>query len=180
LANHAHAVRERFQYAISPAGRDDGRRLLVHGLIRFGEETHVLARGRSCEFLHGDSELDVAVRLLFLHREKTQLRQFLRAIFLRVMPFAHRVPPAKNRKWRASSSNTWIVTKSCADLQRHLRPRAAASQRAAVNRIGNFVWRRTAEILSLFYGVIAENATFQCPLTLLEKWCEAHAGPKSR
>ena len=31
-------------------------------------------------------------------------------------------------------------------------------------------------LLSLFYGVIAENATFQCPLTLLEKWCQAHAG----
>ena len=31
-------------------------------------------------------------------------------------------------------------------------------------------------ILSLFYGVIAEIATFQCPLTLLEKWCQAHAG----
>lgn len=34
----------------------------------------------------------------------------------------------------------------------------------------------TLHILSLFYGVIAENATFQCPLTLLEKWCQAHAG----
>ena len=31
-------------------------------------------------------------------------------------------------------------------------------------------------IASLFYGVIAENATFQCPLTLLEKWCQSHAG----
>ena len=31
-------------------------------------------------------------------------------------------------------------------------------------------------MVSLFYGVIAENATFQCPLTLLEKWCQAHAG----
>lgn len=31
-------------------------------------------------------------------------------------------------------------------------------------------------ILSLFYGVIAENASFTCPLTLLEKWCQTHAG----
>ncbi|HEV2615485.1 MAG TPA: DUF2784 family protein [Candidatus Acidoferrales bacterium] len=31
-------------------------------------------------------------------------------------------------------------------------------------------------ILSLFYGVIAENASFQCPLTVLEKWCQSHAG----
>lgn len=31
-------------------------------------------------------------------------------------------------------------------------------------------------ILTLFYGVIAENASFTCPLTLLEKFCQAHAG----
>lgn len=31
-------------------------------------------------------------------------------------------------------------------------------------------------ILSLFYGVIAENASFTCPLTLLEKFCQARAG----
>ncbi|MFZ0465966.1 MAG: DUF2784 domain-containing protein [Candidatus Acidiferrales bacterium] len=31
-------------------------------------------------------------------------------------------------------------------------------------------------IVSLFYGVIAENASFPCPLTLLEKWCQARAG----
>ncbi|HLW82836.1 MAG TPA: DUF2784 domain-containing protein [Candidatus Acidoferrales bacterium] len=31
-------------------------------------------------------------------------------------------------------------------------------------------------ILSLLYGVIAENATFTCPLTALEKWCQARAG----
>ena len=32
-------------------------------------------------------------------------------------------------------------------------------------------------ILTLFYGVIAENATsFTCPLTLLEKFCQARAG----
>jgi hypothetical protein len=31
-------------------------------------------------------------------------------------------------------------------------------------------------ILSLFYGVIAENASFPCPLTILEKWCQARAG----
>jgi hypothetical protein len=31
-------------------------------------------------------------------------------------------------------------------------------------------------ILSLFYGVIAENASFTCPLTLVEKVCQAHAG----
>lgn len=31
-------------------------------------------------------------------------------------------------------------------------------------------------ILTLFYGVIAENASFQCPLTLLEKFCQSHAG----
>ena len=31
-------------------------------------------------------------------------------------------------------------------------------------------------IVSLVYGVIAENASFQCPLTLLEKWCQGHAG----
>lgn len=31
-------------------------------------------------------------------------------------------------------------------------------------------------LLSLVYGVIAENATFQCPLTLLEKFCQARAG----
>jgi hypothetical protein len=31
-------------------------------------------------------------------------------------------------------------------------------------------------ILSLFYGVIAENASFACPLTLLEKFCQARAG----
>lgn len=31
-------------------------------------------------------------------------------------------------------------------------------------------------ILTLVYGVIAENATFTCPLTLLEKFCQAHAG----
>lgn len=33
-------------------------------------------------------------------------------------------------------------------------------------------------LLSLVYGVIAENAAFACPLTLLEKWCQAHAGIK--
>lgn len=31
-------------------------------------------------------------------------------------------------------------------------------------------------ILTLFYGVIAENASFTCPLTLLEKLCQARAG----
>jgi len=31
-------------------------------------------------------------------------------------------------------------------------------------------------ILTLIYGVIAENAAFSCPLTLLEKFCQAHAG----
>lgn len=31
-------------------------------------------------------------------------------------------------------------------------------------------------IFTLVYGVIAENATFTCPLTLLEKFCQAHAG----
>ncbi len=31
-------------------------------------------------------------------------------------------------------------------------------------------------IVSLFYGVIAENASFPCPLTILEKWCQARAG----
>lgn len=31
-------------------------------------------------------------------------------------------------------------------------------------------------LLSLVYGVIAENASFPCPLTLLEKFCQAHAG----
>lgn len=31
-------------------------------------------------------------------------------------------------------------------------------------------------IFSLFYGVIAENASFACPLTLLEQWCQARAG----
>lgn len=31
-------------------------------------------------------------------------------------------------------------------------------------------------IFSLIYGVIAENASFACPLTLLEQWCQARAG----
>ena len=31
-------------------------------------------------------------------------------------------------------------------------------------------------LLSLIYGVIAENASFPCPLTLLEKFCQARAG----
>lgn len=31
-------------------------------------------------------------------------------------------------------------------------------------------------MLSLIYGVIAENAAFVCPLTILEKWCQARAG----
>jgi hypothetical protein len=31
-------------------------------------------------------------------------------------------------------------------------------------------------VLSLFYGVIAENASFTCPLTLLEKFCQSRAG----
>jgi hypothetical protein len=31
-------------------------------------------------------------------------------------------------------------------------------------------------ILSLVYGVIAENASFTCPLTLLEKFCQSRAG----
>jgi hypothetical protein len=31
-------------------------------------------------------------------------------------------------------------------------------------------------ILSLVYGVIAENASFTCPLTLLEKLCQSRAG----
>lgn len=31
-------------------------------------------------------------------------------------------------------------------------------------------------IFTLIYGVIAENAAFTCPLTLLEKFCQAHAG----
>jgi Protein of Unknown function (DUF2784) len=31
-------------------------------------------------------------------------------------------------------------------------------------------------LISLVYGVIAENAKFACPLTLLEKWCELRAG----
>lgn len=33
-----------------------------------------------------------------------------------------------------------------------------------------------AHILTLVYGVIAENASFACPLTLLEKFCQLHAG----
>jgi Protein of Unknown function (DUF2784) len=31
-------------------------------------------------------------------------------------------------------------------------------------------------ILTLFYGVIAENASFICPLTLLEQFCQSRAG----
>lgn len=31
-------------------------------------------------------------------------------------------------------------------------------------------------ILTLVYGVVAENASFACPLTLLEKLCQLHAG----
>lgn len=31
-------------------------------------------------------------------------------------------------------------------------------------------------ILTLVYGVIAESASFACPLTLLEKFCQFHAG----
>lgn len=31
-------------------------------------------------------------------------------------------------------------------------------------------------LISLVYGLIAENASFACPLTLLEKWCQARAG----
>ena len=31
-------------------------------------------------------------------------------------------------------------------------------------------------IFSLIYGVIAENASFACPLTLLEQWCQTRAG----
>lgn len=31
-------------------------------------------------------------------------------------------------------------------------------------------------IFSLFYGVVAENASFICPLTLLEKFCQSRAG----
>ncbi|MGB6482655.1 MAG: DUF2784 family protein [Candidatus Acidiferrales bacterium] len=31
-------------------------------------------------------------------------------------------------------------------------------------------------ILTLCYGVIAENASFICPLTLLEKFCQSRAG----
>lgn len=31
-------------------------------------------------------------------------------------------------------------------------------------------------IFSVIYGVIAENASFACPLTLLEQWCQARAG----
>jgi hypothetical protein len=31
-------------------------------------------------------------------------------------------------------------------------------------------------LLSLVYGVIAENAAFACPLTILEKWCQVRAG----
>lgn len=34
----------------------------------------------------------------------------------------------------------------------------------------------TLHIFSLIYGVIAENASFACPLTLLEQWCQARAG----
>jgi Protein of Unknown function (DUF2784) len=31
-------------------------------------------------------------------------------------------------------------------------------------------------LLLLAYGVIAENAAFACPLTVLEKWCLGRAG----
>ncbi len=31
-------------------------------------------------------------------------------------------------------------------------------------------------VLSLVYGVIAENSSFACPLTVLQKWCQARAG----
>lgn len=34
----------------------------------------------------------------------------------------------------------------------------------------------TFHILTLVYGVIAESASFACPLTLLEKFCRLHAG----
>ncbi len=34
-------------------------------------------------------------------------------------------------------------------------------------------------IVSLIYGAIAENASFACPLTLLEQWCRARAGVAS-
>ncbi|HEU5410514.1 MAG TPA: DUF2784 family protein, partial [Candidatus Acidoferrales bacterium] len=37
----------------------------------------------------------------------------------------------------------------------------------------------TLHIFSLIYGVIAENASFACPLTLLEQWCRARADAAS-
>jgi hypothetical protein len=45
---------------------------------------------------------------------------------------------------------------------------------AAVTK-GRPTWE-ILHLLTLVYGVIAENVRFTCPLTLMEKWCEARAG----
>src|SRR5579863_6729727 len=89
FSNEAHAIAQRHKNRIAPAAGDEGSRLLIDRLVRFGEKAQALSRRRSCEFLYGDAKRDVAARVALVHRKEMKLRQLLGDIPLQVFPFAH-------------------------------------------------------------------------------------------
>lgn len=70
--------------------------------------------------------------------------------------------------------DTWWLFAAIAVLGTHLLFNAWYVFGAAVTN--NRPRLEILHLLSLVYGVIAENAAFPCPLTLLEQWCQSHAG----
>ena len=89
LSDQSHAVSERFQCRISPAGGDKGRGLLVHRLVGFGEEAQMLSLRRYCKFFYSNRERNVAAVLMLDHYEVMQLSQLLCGVSLCVLPILH-------------------------------------------------------------------------------------------
>src|SRR5271154_1194429 len=93
LANQAHAIGERFQDGVAPAGGNEAGGALVHGLVGLREEAQMLAFGSDGVFLHGDAEEDVLAVLMLGHRKVMMLREFFGAVGLCILPIFHGAPP---------------------------------------------------------------------------------------
>src|SRR4029450_13164289 len=88
LADGLHAFAGCARRRISPAKGTERRGPLVDLLVRLRVELH-LQRVPGRKLLHGDHELDVAVRPALLDGEGMKLGQFLGGVILRVHPLSH-------------------------------------------------------------------------------------------
>src|SRR2546428_10471197 len=86
--NRPHAFAQGLQQRFAPAERRKRRALLICLFVGFREEPHVVLVSIDV-FFHGYDELDVVIRLAFLHREEMKLSEFLRRLSLREGPFRH-------------------------------------------------------------------------------------------